>query len=236
MNRSVLSLLFLLFLLPFGCEAQQSASQPKLAPYTWPPEIKEGEKVEISKDLLAKNYYVILDSSGSMSESKCAEGSTKSAISKKAFAEFLSVVPAQANLGLLVFDKDGVRERAPLGTRNRDQILAEVNEVQPGDGTPLRDAISTAYSAIEKQAKAQLGYGEYHLIIVTDGQANPGQEPNNVVNQILENTPVMIHTIGFCIDTNHPLNQQGRTNYRTAKDPQELIKGLKAVVAESDKF
>ena len=236
MNRYVLSLMFLLVLLPFGCETQPSASQPTLISSTWPPEIKEGEKADIAKDLLAKNYYVILDSSGSMSENTCAEGSTKSAVSKKAFSEFVGVVPAQANLGLLVFDKDGVRERAPLGTKNRDRILAEANAVEPGDGTPLRDAIVAGFSAIEKQAKVQFGYGEYHLVIVTDGQANPGQEPDNVVNQILANTPVMIHTVGFCINTDHPLNQPGRTNYRTAKDPQELIKGLKAVVAESEKF
>ena len=236
MRRYVLPLMFLLVLLPCGCETRQSASQPTLISRTWPPEIKEGEKVDIAKDLLAKNYYVILDSSGSMSEANCAEGSTKSAVSKKAFAEFLNVVPPQANLGLLVFDKEGVRERTPLGTKNRDRILAEVNAVEPGNGTPLRDAIVTGFSTIEKQAKVQLGYGEYHLIIVTDGQANPGQEPNDVVNQILENTPVMIHTIGFCIDTAHPLNQPGRTDYRTAKDPQELIKGLKSVVAESEKF
>jgi Ca-activated chloride channel family protein len=236
MHRYVLSLMLLLVLLPFGCETRQSANQPTLISSTWPPEIKDGEKVDIAKDLLAKNYYVILDSSGSMSENKCAEGSTKSEVSKRAFAEFLSVVPAQANLGLLVFDKDGVRERAPLGTKNRDRILAEVNAVIPGDGTPLRDAIVVGFAAIEKRAKVQLGYGEYHLIIVTDGQANPGQEPDNVVNQILANTPVMIHTIGFCIDTNHSLNQPGRTNYRSAKDPQELIKGLKAVVAESENF
>ncbi|MEK6698989.1 MAG: vWA domain-containing protein [Nitrospirota bacterium] len=236
MNRFVLSLMFLAFLLPFGCETKQSSKLPLIISSTWPPEIKEGEKVEVAKDLLAKNYYVILDSSGSMGDRECAEGSTKSAVSKRAFVEFVDVVPARANLGLLVFDKDGVREIAPLGTKNRDRIIAEVNAVQPGDGTPLHDAVVTALSAIEKQAKAQLGYGEYHLVIVTDGMANPGQEPNDAVNYILNNTPIMIHTIGFCIDPNHPLNQPGRTSYRTAKDPQELIKGLKAVVAESEKF
>lgn len=236
MNRFVLSLMFLLFLLPLGCETKQSSKLPVLISSTWPPEIKEGEKVEIAKDLLAKNYYVILDSSGSMGDGECTEGSTKSVVSKRAFAEFVDVVPARANLGLLAFDKDGVREIVPLGTKNRERMILEVNAVQPGDGTPLRDAIAAGFSAIERQAKVQLGYGEYHLVIVTDGQANPGQEPNDVVNYILKNTPVMIHTIGFCIDPNHPLNQPGRTSYRTAKDPQELIKGLKAVVAESEKF
>ena len=237
MRRSMLPFMFFLAFLPFGCQTQQSStSMSPVISTAWPPEIREGEKVEIAKNLLAKNFYVILDSSGSMGDSECADGSTKSAVSKQAFTEFVGVVPPEANLGLLVFDRNGPREIVPLGKKNRDRIVAEVNAVQPGNGTPLRDAIAQGFSAIEKQAKVQLGYGEYHLIIVTDGQANPGQEPNEVVNQILAYTPVMIHTIGFCIDTNHPLNQPGRTSYRTAKDPQELLKGLKDVVAESEKF
>ena len=98
MNRYVLFLMVLLSLLPFGCETQQFPGQPAIASsIAWPPEIKQGEKVEIAKNLLAKNYYVVLDSSGSMSESKCAEGSTKSAVSKRAFTEFVGVVPVQAN-------------------------------------------------------------------------------------------------------------------------------------------
>ncbi len=236
MNRSVWTLLCLVFLLSVACETSPAPSQPPEVSHAWPPPIMEGEKVDVAKDLLAKNYYVILDSSGSMNESRCAAGSTKSAVSKTALAEFVKIVPAKANLGLQVFDASGVRELVPLGPKNRDRIIAEVNAVQPGNGTPLRDAIETGFSAIERQAKVQLGYGEYHLVIITDGQANAGQEPTEVVNRILAYTPVMIHTIGFCINENHPLNQPGRTNYRTAQDPQELIKGLKAVVAESEKF
>jgi uncharacterized protein with von Willebrand factor type A (vWA) domain len=235
MNRYAASLLFFILLLSLGCETKPTR-QPLAFSGIWPPEIKEGEKVEVARDLLVKNYYVILDSSGSMGDHECGEGSTKSQVSKKAFAEFLSVIPSQANVGLLVFDRDGVRERAPLGTKNRDRILAEVNVMEPGDGTPLYDAVAVGLSAIEKQARLQLGYGEYHMVIVTDGMANPGQEPDEVVNHILKNTPIMIHTIGFCINENHPLNQPGRTSYRTAKDSQELIKGLKAVLAESEKF
>ena len=154
-----------------------------------------------------------------MGERECGEGSTKSQVSKKAFAEFLKVVPAKANVGLLVFDKDGVRERAPLGTNNRDKILAEVNMVQPGNGTPLFDAVAAGLPAMEKQAILQLGYGEYHLVIVTDGMANPGQEPDKVVNHILNNTPIVIHTIGFCINENHPLNQPGRTKLPDGQRP-----------------
>jgi hypothetical protein len=235
MKRYTVPVLLITLLFSISCESQP-AGQPSTWSKTWPPETKEGEKTAVARDLLAKNYYIILDSSGSMGERECGDGSTKSEVSKKAFAEFLKVVPAKANVGLLIFDKDGVRERAPLGTNNRSEILAQANMALPGNGTPLFDAVAAGLSAMEQQAIVQLGYGEYHLVVVTDGMANPGQEPDSVVNHIISDTPIVLHTIGFCIKENHPLNQPGRTSYRTAKDPQELIKGLKAVVAESEKF
>lgn len=236
MNRRTVLLTLFALLLSFGCETKRETAEPIAFEGIWPPEVKEEGKTDVAKDLLAKNYYVILDSSGSMGERDCGEGSTKSAVSKKALAEFVSVVPVNANLGLLVFDGAGVQERVPLGTKNRDRITAEASSVAPGNGTPLHDAIASSLLAIEKQARSQLGYGEYHLVIVTDGMASSGQDPGQVVGHILQNTPIMIHTIGFCINENHPLNQPGRTNYRTARNPQELIMGLKAVLAESEKF
>ena len=234
MKRYAVSLLFFALLFSFACE--RSLQESRDIAKTWPPETKEGEKTEVAKDLLAKNYYIILDSSGSMGERECGEGSTKSEVSKKAFAEFLRSFPRKRTWGLLIFDKDGVRERVPLATIIGIKCSPRPTWCSPANGTPLFDAVAAGLSAMEKQAIVQLGYGEYHLIIVTDGMANPGQEPDAVVNHILNNTPIVIHTIGFCIKANHPLNQPGRTSYRTAKDPQELIKGLKAVVAESEKF
>jgi len=78
---------------------------------------------------------------------------------------------------------------------------------------PLSVAIEHGYKALTKQASLQLGYGEYHLVVVTDGEANTGYEPNKAVQSVLTESPVVIHTIGFCIRGSHSLNHFNVQNF-----------------------
>lgn len=203
----------------------------------WPRPLPEGEEIAVAKDLVTKNYYVILDGSGSMHYQGCSGNVNKAQASKKALDKFISLLPQEANLGLLVFDRKGTSERIPLGSGNRVQFSGAVSRSQTGGGTPLRDAVRLGSEALEKQAQKQLGYGEYHMVVVTDGEATPrDQDPTGIVNKILKKTPIVIHTIGFCIGDRHSLNQPGKTVYRAANNPAELTKGLEDVLAESESF
>lgn len=190
----------------------------------------------LSSRLGAANYYIVLDGSGSMTESDCAPGSDKMTVAKQALNEFAKQIPQDANLGLFVFDAFGVNERVSLGTNNRSQFFAQVNSIFPGDGTPLASAIGFAYQSLIRQAAKQLGYGEYHLVVVTDGIAFGREVPTDVVDMILLNSPVIIHSIGFCIDENHSLNQPGKTAYMSANSAEELRAGLQSVLAEAPDF
>jgi hypothetical protein len=93
-----------------------------------------------------------------------------------------------------------------------------------------------AFDSLTRQARAQLGYGEYHLVIVTDGYADPDEKPRTIVDKMLAETPIIIHTIGFCISDKHSLNQPGRILYQSATDVQSLQQGLDDVLAESPDF
>jgi uncharacterized protein with von Willebrand factor type A (vWA) domain len=185
---------------------------------------------------MAKNYYVVLDGSGSMQAKDCSGDQSKLEAAKAALAVFAESVPADANLGLQVFDKSGVRERLPLGTGNREQFIGVVNSVRATGNTPLSDSVTQAYGKLLNQGKKQLGYGEYHLVIVTDGEADTGQNPTVVVNKLLKESPVVLHTIGFCIGSDHSLNQAGRTIYKAADNPGALRQGLADVLAEAPAY
>jgi Ca-activated chloride channel family protein len=203
----------------------------------WPPAATDDSEIILADNLLARNYYVVMDSSGSMGEVRCSGNMTKSAAAKIALAQFARSVPGDANLGLAVFDGKGIAERIPLGLENRERFISAVNATIPGNGTPLHDATLLGYRQLEDSARRQAGYGEYHLVIVTDGQADPPtQDPTPVVRQILQRSPIVIHTIGFCIGTNHALNQPGRTIYQAADNPQELRRSLDEVLAEAPNF
>lgn len=213
--------------------AANKATDKALTP-PWPPAVDQASAV--SQDLFAKNYYVVLDGSGSMKESACSGNQIKMEAAKSAVAAFAASVPADANLGLQVFDNRGVREWLPLGTGNRERFTQLVNQVRPTGNTPLRDSVDEAYAKLIAQGRKQLGYGEYHLVIVTDGEANAGQDPTPSVNALLKNSPIVLHTVGFCIGGNHSLNQAGRTLYKAADNPDALRQGLADVLAESPTF
>lgn len=201
----------------------------------WPP-LEEGHR--LVGEPLTRNYYIVFDGSGSMNESRCAEPErSKLGAAKKAVVAFAASLPADANIGVLSFDVAGMRERLALTRADQADVGRVVRGISAGGVTPLRSALAHAYRALTMQAKNQHGYGEYHLVVVTDGEFNPQPEnPEDMVEQILTESPVVIHTIGFCIGSKHSLNQSGRTLYRAANNPGELQAGLGEVLAESPDF
>jgi len=200
---------------------------------SWPPVIEGG----VAAAAPTANYYVVLDGSGSMSRRECADNGRKIEVAIDAVRRFIQSIPAEANVGLAVFDRRDLSERVPIGANNRDAIAAALTGVRAGEGTPLKSAISLGYEKLTAQAGAQLGYGEYHLVVVTDGKPDPASEdPTEQVNDILARSPIVLHTIGFCIDDDHVLNQPGRAYYVSASNPGELQQGLQSVLAEAQTF
>lgn len=189
-----------------------------------------------SDQLLAENYLIIFDGSGSMAGSECSGNDTKAKVAISAVNSFVDQISSLANVGLLVFDRNGIDTRIKLGTENRTQLKQKVSTINFGGGTPLRSALSLGLVELEEQANKQLGYGEYNIVIVTDGVASESESPESIVNSIYENTPVAIRTIGFCLGENHSLNQPGITYYKSADNPESLREGLASVLAESDSF
>ena len=87
---------------------------------------------------MARNFYFIVDGSGSMAESltKQCKGDKRfgSRIegAKWAVEQFLPLVPRDVNLGLWVFDTNGNSERVSLGPDSRAPFLVEVKKIRAG--------------------------------------------------------------------------------------------------------
>lgn len=202
--------------------------------YNWPV-LEQAGNTQISASLLTPNYYLVIDGSGSMDDAGCSDGRKKIDVAKEAVNQFIDSIPKDANVGLLVFDDKGIGERVPLGIDHND-VKHQVQNIVANGGTPLLQAMTLAYSAITRQAQQQLGYGEYHMVVVTDGEANSGQDPGKIVDIMLRKSPITLHTIGFCIGDGHSLNVPGLTDYRAANNPAELLAGLQSVLAESAEY
>ncbi|GAB6041736.1 vWA domain-containing protein [Endothiovibrio diazotrophicus] len=186
---------------------------------------------------LAKNYYVILDDSGSMKEDRCADGyPSKLSAAIDALATFSVGLPPAANLGVMSFDGGRFTERLPLGRHTTEEIRGLASRMRADGATPLATAITRGYEALRRQAVAQLGYGEYHLVVITDGAATKGEYPDAVITRVLTESPVNVHTIGFCIGKDHVLNQPRYLAYQAADDVRGLRQGLRDVLAEAPAF
>jgi len=214
--------------------SQQAPSQPQTAG-AWPFISEDQPDGALAENLTARNFLLIFDGSGSMWESECAGASRKIDVAKRAVTAWSKSVPASANLGLYAFHKQGILT-LPLASGNRDTFMQTIDRIEAGGNTPLAEAMQYAYQTFTEQGRRQLGYGEYIIVVVTDGIANSINLLQSAVDMILSWTPIMIYSIGFCIGDRHSLNQPGRTLYKSADNPEQLRQGLQEVLAESVSF
>lgn len=192
-------------------------------------EIKLDSNLPGAKVSLAKNFYLVFDGSGSMAD-QCS-GEEKLVGAKKAFHAFLTKVSKDANLGLYVFDASGSREVVPLGSGNHQKVSAAVDQIRSSGGTPLAEAIRTGTDRLVHQYKFQLGYGEYRLVVVTDGEADSLPEASLYAIQYR----IPIYSIGLCIGDSHPLRRYA-LSYRAAENSDDLQRGLEETLAETPTF
>jgi uncharacterized protein with von Willebrand factor type A (vWA) domain len=189
----------------------------------------------LASNLTTRNFMLIFDGSGSMNESQCSGASRKIDIAKQAVVAWSKSVPTDANLGLYAFHSNGILS-LPLSAGNRDGFMQSVMSIRAGGNTPLTQAMLQSFEALTKEGRRQLGYGEYTIVVVTDGIANNATRLKSAVEMILGQTPIIIYSIGFCIGSQHSLNQPGRTLYKSAGNPDQLRQGLQEVLAESEVF
>lgn len=195
------------------------------------PYIENMDTNSITDTMTTKNYVIVFDDSGSMA-GYCNSQENKFNEGVRAIVEFVQSVPEDINLSLYNMNKGFL---VPL-TKDHDTIVSKLKRSRANGGTPLKSSINNAYNALTKQGKSQLGYGQYGVIIVTDGEANMGEDPTSIVNKMVDGTPIEVHSIGFCLDKNHSLNQVGRTFYTPANNVAQLVAAMNSVLAESNSF
>lgn len=229
-------------LLMAGCDPGPDPSTvTKVDPMTSSAQAATGEAIQAATEgevSLTRNFYFVIDGSGSMGDRpKVSEGdqqfTTKIEGAKWAVREFMKKVPADVNLGLYIFDHNGSREVLPIGADNREQFLKAVEDMYADGGTPLGESIEQGVESLVKQLRSQLGYGEFRLIVVTDGEVNAWTLNRGVGAAIKNGIP--IYTIGFGLGEDHPLRQYSVT-YQAADSAQDLEKALVEATSEMDQF
>lgn len=221
---------FLLLLLT-ACDIESKTIQQEVIAgsiHEWPGKIADNEVVTIANDLFATNVLLLIDTSGSM-EGSCS-GKQKFSEAIKAAKEFLNKIPENANVGLIHFGTSSKID-TPLST-DKNQVLAGINMLKPGGGTPMESALAWANQSITSQAKAQKSNGKYHIVILGDGIPDNEQITAKYLDYFIDKTPVMVHAIGFCANLN--ILKRPGMDFKTVENSGELTEAFKSVLAEID--
>ena len=181
----------------------------------------------------ALHLAIVLDDSGSMLDAMPGSGRSKMEVAKTALREVFATLPADARVGVFTLNPPygGTEtELLPIAAHDADAVAAALNGVEAGGGTPLGERLNEATAALLAERAARR-YGEYRLLVVTDGEATDGGLLDAAVPRTL-GAGLTVDVIGVAMAGDHTL-ATAVDRYRRADDPQALREALEEVVAES---
>ena len=185
-------------------------------------------------DIHKDNIVVILDASGSMQD-KFSGDRTKSKMeaAKAALQEVLANIPDGTQIGLLVFSGANIHNEwvYPLGPKDTEKLIAAIRLPQPSGDTPLGKYIRIGANRLLEQREKQYNYGNYRLLVVTDGEASDADKVKHYTPEIL-NRQIRIDVIGVDMKTDHMLANVV-DSYRKADNPGELVAAVSQILAET---
>jgi uncharacterized protein YegL len=186
---------------------------------------------------LRTNFYFIFDQSGSMRES--CSGKEKIEGAKSSINKFIGNIPEDVNIALMVVGCDNnteIAELLPLALATPEQkkkFSDQIATLKPTGGTPLVGAIKIATDKMVAQKKKQLGYGEYRIVVVSDGEATDADLDDAAI--YATQYTIGIYSIGLCMNSSHPLKEFS-VKYYDANDYDQLNKALESVTSETEMF
>lgn len=183
---------------------------------------------------------IVIDGSGSMKEPIESGGNVRKIdAAKRSLKDVIDKLPASTHTGVLLFVARGwsgesqLEWLSPIGPVDKDALKAAVDAIAPNGGTPLGSAIKTAADALLEARKHQHNYGNYQLLVVTDGEATPENEREMMHTYAQEvvrtQRRIELDVIGIGMPGKHMLASTAH-KYWGANDAVALSKALQTAV------
>ena len=178
---------------------------------------------------------VVLDDSGSMGEGMRGARGTKMEAAKAALREVFAGLPPGARVGLFALNTSssspgGGYELLPIAEPDPGAVDRVLKNIRADGGTPLGERLEQATAAL-RDLRAARRYGDYRLLIVTDGEASDADRLEAAVPRAL-GAGLTVDVIGVAMAGDHTLATRV-DRYRRADDPAALRAALEEVLAES---
>ena len=181
-----------------------------------------------------QNVVVVLDDSGSMtSRMRSNRAIRKIDAAKQALRVILEQVSDDAQVGVLALNASGADDHwiIPLENVDRSRLVHAIAQIRADGGTPLGEFMKIGADALLAK-RDQQRYGEYRLLVVTDGEANDRGLLEQYLPDILARG-LVVDVIGVDMKSDHSLATRVHS-YRRADDPNSLQQAIAAALAESD--
>ncbi|NOR79285.1 MAG: VWA domain-containing protein, partial [Methyloprofundus sp.] len=160
-----------------------------------PPALDDSQAIHRASDII-----VVLDRSGSMS------GANKMPYAKAAIKDLLSRLNENDRFALISFANNAI-VHSPLEVvdiARREQLLATVNNIQPGGGTNAGEGLNRAVSLLTDNQQNRTS----KVLFLSDGQVNQGITDlsglSRIVSRITQQESVL-SSIGMGLDFNETL-------------------------------
>lgn len=185
----------------------------------------------VSPALAQQTVVIVFDDSGSMDERMRSTGVRRIDAAKQALSNVLEQLPEDTQVGVLALNStvDGSAWIVPLGEIDASW-RANVASLEAVGGTPLGEYLKAGADAL-LEARAKQIYGEYRLLVVTDGEANDSDLVDTFLPQILARG-LTIDAIGVDMESDHSLATKVNS-YRRADDDSSLEEAISQVFAET---
>jgi len=181
-----------------------------------------------------QNVVVVLDDSGSMRKLMRTDSGQVPRIqaAKEALSKVIQGLPDDAQLGILLLNNGGRGNiwLVPLGPLSATAALPKIAQIRADGGTPLGSQMKNGADAL-LGLRQKIIYGEYRLLVITDGEATDANLLDAYLPDILARG-LSLDVIGVDMVANHSLANRAHS-YRRADDAASFERALQEIFAES---
>lgn len=207
-----------------------------------------GQLGEATQKPKLRRLVMAIDSSGSMAGQ--VGGERKIEAAKRAALDFLSTVPTDVEVGLIVFGHKGNNQQAgkaescsvvetllEVAPANRDQVSAAIGRVRATGWTPLAAAIDKAGTLFQPTETA----GEQVVYVISDGVETCGGKPVEAARKLKDSAvKAIVNIIGFDIAASdraqlQAVAQAGGGAFVEARTGRELAESLSTTLRNNNR-
>ena len=166
---------------------------------------------------------IVFDDSGSMDDNH------KLIMAKQAFHAWLERAPDNDRFGLTAINAGPL---VKLARNDKKQVLAAVDRLHAGGGTPLADTIAAVGKIIRQRRASATPYERQVMVILTDGEDTSDRGIAGVQQEIRRLRGDGVEVIAFGYQGEGDYMKGSATHFFSPENGEDIAKGLNVIGSE----